>query len=117
MNGGKEGAYPRNQVIQKTDLAKYKMSFRPAPHVVSTGAQKCFLEFAKEIDGQWQTSRTTFNDAFFREMVAKAIIFRWIDKHVGTSDWYKEDRQAAALVGVRVNEVVTILRDVTGHRG
>lgn len=84
--------YPRSQVIQKTDLAKYQMSFRPAPHVVSTGAQKCFLEFAKEVDKQWQTSRTTFNDAFFREMAAQAIIFRWVDKHVGTSDWYKEDR-------------------------
>lgn len=84
--------YPRNQVIQKTDLAKYQVTFRPAPHVVSLGAQKCFLGFAQEIEKKWDKARSSFNDAYFKEMVAKAIIFRNLDREVGRSDWYKEDR-------------------------
>jgi hypothetical protein len=87
--------YPRNQVFQKTDLAKYQLSFRPEPHTVSLGAQKCFLSFAQEIGRKWEasdTSRASFNDNYFKELVAKAIIFRELDRDIGRAEWYKEDR-------------------------
>ncbi len=87
--------YPRNQVIQKTDLAKYQLSFRPEPHTVSLGAQKCFLSFAQEIGKKWEASdasRTSFNDGYFKDMVAKTIIFRELDREIGRAEWYKEDR-------------------------
>ena len=87
--------YPRNQVIQKTDIAKYQLTFRPEPHTVSLGAQKCFLLFAQEIGRKWEesdTSRASFNDGYFKEMVAKTIIFRELDRDIGRAEWYKEDR-------------------------
>ena len=87
--------FPRNQVIQKTDLAKYQLSFRPEPHTVSLGAQKCFLAFAQEVGNKWEgseASRASFNDSYFKEMVAKAIIFRELDREIGRAEWYKEDR-------------------------
>lgn len=87
-----EAKFPRSHVIQKTDLAKYQLTFACAPHVVSFGAQKCFLEYAKTVSQQWEKDKLQFNDDFFRDNIAKAIIFRWVDKHVGTSDWYKADR-------------------------
>src|SRR5690606_7632510 len=34
--------YPKQQRFTKTDAAKYEMTFRQEPHVVSLGAQKCF---------------------------------------------------------------------------
>lgn len=87
--------YPRNQVIEKTDLAKYHLSFRPEPHTVSLGAQKCFLSFAQEIGKKWEesdTSRASFNDSYFKEIVAKTIIFRELDREIGRAEWYKQDR-------------------------
>ena len=44
-----EEKYPKNQVILKTDLAKYILSFECLLHVVSKGAQQTFLEYAKII--------------------------------------------------------------------
>jgi hypothetical protein len=38
--------FPRNQLIEKTDLAKYEVTFECRPHIVSRGAQKCFLDYA-----------------------------------------------------------------------
>lgn len=87
-----QAEFPRGQVVQKTDLAKFQLSFRPAPDLVSLGAQKSFLSFASEIDKTWTQSRASFNDAYFRETIAKAIIFRDLDKQIGRSDWYKADR-------------------------
>jgi len=87
-----EAEFPKSQVIQKTDLSKYHLTFGSKPDIVSLGAQKCFLHYAQEISNQWEQSTEDFNDSYFRTTVAKAIVFRWLDKHVGTADWYKSDR-------------------------
>jgi len=87
-----QAEFPRSQVIQKTDLAKYDVTFQARPHVVSLGAQKCFLQYAHEIGDAWKKSRDSFNEDFFRVIVSKAILFRTLDKSVGRSEWYKADR-------------------------
>ncbi|MGE0133379.1 MAG: AIPR family protein [Blastocatellales bacterium] len=87
-----EAEFPKSQKIEKTDVAKYHLTFERQPHVVSLGAQKCFLHFAQSISRQWEQSATHFNDDFFRKLVAKAIIFRWLDRDVGTSEWYTVER-------------------------
>ena len=104
-----EAEFPKSQVIQKTDLAKYHLTFECKPHVVSLGAQKCFLQYAQEISRKWEQSTTSFNEDFFRRLVARAIIFRWFDKHVGTADWYTADR------GYKANIVTYALAWMAHH--
>lgn len=87
-----EAEYPKEHVIQKTDLAKYRLTFRCQPHVVSQGAQKCFMSFAQDIGKQWDANRAVFNDEYFRNSVSEVIIFRWLDAAIGTSKWYTADR-------------------------
>ncbi|WBQ13038.1 AIPR family protein [Hyphomonadaceae bacterium BL14] len=87
-----EAEFPRAQLIHKTDFAKYHLTFKAQPHVVSLGAQKCFLEFAKEIGKKWDKGAANYNERFFRASVAKAIVFRWVDRMIGQSDWYQIDR-------------------------
>lgn len=87
-----EAMFPKNQVLVKTDLAKYQLTFRTKPHVVSQGAQKAFLAYADEISHLWESSPTSVNELFFKETVAKAIVFRAVDRMVGRADWYREDR-------------------------
>ncbi len=84
--------YPHNQVVNKTDLAKYATTFECVPHLVSRGAQKCFLEFAEDVSKTWEKSPDSFNEGYFRLAMAKAIIFRETDSLVGRSDWYRADR-------------------------
>ena len=84
--------YPREQLLIKTDLAKYEMSFLQKPHIVSRAAQKCFLEFATYIDGLWDKEASNFGDGYFRDAMVRAMIFRWTDKMIASSDWYKNNR-------------------------
>lgn len=81
--------YPKSQLITKTDLAKYELSFLSRPHHVSEGAQKCFsryIEYLSKIDIQ------NINESWFRRNVAKSILFTTLDKEMQHADWYKEDR-------------------------
>ncbi|WP_419914610.1 AIPR family protein [Hoeflea sp.] len=104
-----EAEFPKSQVIQKTDLAKYQLTFSARPHIVSLGAQKCFLQYAQEISRKWEQTTGYFNDEYFRQTVAKAIVFRWLDRHVGTTDWYTSDR------GYKANIVTYTLAWLVRH--
>lgn len=83
-----EAEHPRSQIITKTDAAKYLISWAQQPHVVSSGAQKNFLEFAKQIDAAWKADKERFGDEYYRGLVAKSILFNSVRQRVMNSDWY-----------------------------
>jgi len=93
-----QAEFPRDQLIVKTDLAKYETTFECAPHTVSRGAQKCFLEFADKTGKQWEKNESVYNEGYFKNLAAKALVFRWVDKMVAQSDWYKNDRGYKAQI-------------------
>lgn len=84
-----EAVYPRSQLITKTDAAKYSVSWSQEPHKVSSGAQKNFLAFANSVADRWASSDAQFNEAYFKELVAKALLFQTIRARVAKSTWYK----------------------------
>ena len=81
--------YPKNQVFSKTDVAKFLNVWRDQPHVVSRGAQKNFAEFAKTIGPDWEKNAARFNERFYKEVVAKAIVFRSVERLVSKQPWYQ----------------------------
>ena len=87
-----ETEFPKTQLIEKTDLAKYELTFAARPHIVCLGAQKCFLAFAEQVAKDWEASPLSFNDGWFRSAVARALIFRWTDRMIAGADWYRSDR-------------------------
>lgn len=116
-----EALYPKEQVIQKTDAAKYVLAFEPEPHIVSRGAQKCFAAFAERIDTNWKSSRSSFGDLYFKDLVAKTMIFRWLDRAVGRASWYPDYRSLKAAIvtytlGWLVNYLHQGLREIDFDR-
>ena len=83
-----EREYPKSQVITKTDLAKYLNAWKGHPDIVSKGAQKNFAHFAKSIGAEWEKQQDDFNEVYFQHLVAKAIIFRGLEKLVSEQAWY-----------------------------
>ncbi|MBI5258363.1 MAG: AIPR family protein [Burkholderiales bacterium] len=79
---------PRDQVITKTDLAKYENSWAMLPHKVSAGAQKNFVEYASAVREQYRNRPDDFNDRWFQHMVVKAILFKACEKLVSKATWY-----------------------------
>lgn len=82
-------------LFTKTDMAKYELTWDQMPYSVSKGAQKNFYQF-----NQMVTERKILPDeAFFRQLVAKAILFRSAEKIV----------QAQKYGGYRANIVTYTL--------
>jgi hypothetical protein len=84
--------FPKTKRIEKTDLAKYVLTFERKPHIVARAGQKAFMHFADEVSKAWKTSPTQFNDNWYRNACSMALVFTWTDKHIAGSDWYKENR-------------------------
>ena len=84
-----DSEHPRRQVISKTDFAKYMNVWNGRPHQVSLGAQKNFAFFAQEIGKTWTTGSTRYGEDYFREAVAKAVIFKATERLVSAQPWYQ----------------------------
>jgi hypothetical protein len=84
-----ESEFPKRQVFSKTDLARYLNVWRGYPHIVSLGAQKNFGHFAESIGREWSKQPDDFNEMFYREAIAKAVVFREVEKLVTLQPWYE----------------------------
>lgn len=81
--------FPRSQMFTKTDLAKFENSWAMKPHLVSQGSQKNFARFAEAIAAKWENDDTVFSEKYFRDLIAKAIIFRHLERLVSLQSWYQ----------------------------
>ena len=81
--------YPEKQVIKMVELAKYMEIYEGAPDKVSKGKQAIVKEFAEQIKDQWSKYNERFNLAYFKKVVAMAILFNKTDYIIKTSNEYK----------------------------
>lgn len=81
--------FPKNQVFSKTDFAKYLNLWRGHPDIVSKGAQKNFGQFAFFIGSEWSRQPDAFNETYYRHGIAKAIVFREVERLVTEQSWYQ----------------------------
>lgn len=79
---------PKSQYFTKTDLAKFRNSYERLPHTVSMGAQASFMSYAKMVSEAWEKSPEIFNEIYFKESIALAIIFRGTESLVSEQPWY-----------------------------
>ena len=106
---------PKSQMFTKTDLAKYIASWDQKPHLVSAGAQKNFLDFAKTISRKWDSSPDDINDEFFRSSVAKNILFNSVRREVSKADWYKDEPgYLANIVTYTIAKLSNTIQDQAG---
>jgi hypothetical protein len=74
---------PSSRKITKTDLAKYLNAWNQKPHLVSLGSQKNFAAFMDELDEKAGGQSSALPDpATYKQMIAKAIIFKTAQKLV-----------------------------------
>lgn len=87
---------PKSQVIKKTDLSKYLMTYEGFPHETSKGAQAVMKKFSSKVQGSdteegfWEKDSSQVNESYYKDLIAKAIIFKQTERLVSNSDWYKE---------------------------
>jgi hypothetical protein len=111
--------YPKGQVFSKTDLAKFLNVWLGQPHIVSRGAQKNFASFAQSIGADWERQPDAFNEAYFHEVIAKAIVFRETEELVSKQSWYQGGYRAnvvAYAIAKIANDVAELNKGVDFER-
>jgi hypothetical protein len=103
--------YPKAKKFAKTDLAKYLNVWRDRPHTVSKGAQKNFADFAQYVGTSWDKNSNQFNELNYRQSIAKAIIFKGVEKLVSAQDWY-EGGYRANIVAYAISKLSYDVKDV-----
>lgn len=83
---------PKAQLLRKVDVAKFINSYEQRPHIVSRGAQFNMRNFAELINKQWNPNdqNITFNEYYWKKLVALAILFKQTEKIVSAQEWYQE---------------------------
>jgi hypothetical protein len=79
-----ERQHPLAHKFTKTDLAKFENTWDEQPHLVCRGAEKNFTEWtlARRDEG-WPVA----DDAFFRHLVGKALLFRRAEQIVSAQEY------------------------------
>lgn len=77
---------PKERLFTKIDLAKYENTWEQLPHIVSRGGEKNFRYFDAQVVNN--LPETKLNEEWYREAIAKAILFRTCEKLASErSDW------------------------------
>lgn len=103
--------HPKPQMFTKTDLAKFENVWDDHPKWVNLGSQKNFARYAARIGSEWEKSSDTFNEFYFKRVVARAIVFRITERIVSAQPWYNG--------GYRANIVaysLAVLGEITKRR-
>ena len=82
---------PRNQMFTKTDMAKYENTWRMKPWEVKLGAQGNLAKIGPKLIKEWDENPNNFGIMFFKNLVAKAILFKATDGAILRTEWYKEN--------------------------
>jgi hypothetical protein len=85
---------PKSQLLTKLDVAKFENAWRGYPDRVSRGAQKSFVFFAGWLAKRWKDDDSTFDEHYFKKMVAMAILFRQTELIVKEQPWFQNAYRA-----------------------
>ncbi|WP_461611214.1 AIPR family protein [Cytobacillus kochii] len=88
---------PKNQLIEKTFLAKSENSWNQKPHIVAKGAQYSFEEFANTVSETLEKDELMITDSYFKDTVSRVILFRATEKVVSDAAWYENAFRAQTV--------------------
>ncbi|MCC2385646.1 AIPR family protein [Bacillus cereus] len=88
---------PKNQLVDKTLLAKSENSWGRKPYIVSKGAQYSFEEFAYSVTDTLEKNQLSITENYFRDAVSRIILFRVTEKIVSKASWYENAFRAQTV--------------------
>jgi hypothetical protein len=88
---------PKDQLLEKTLLAKAEMSWLQKPDSVSKGAQDSASLFAKEITDMLEKDNLAITELYFKNAVSKVILFKFIEKLISKASWYNQAYRAQTV--------------------
>lgn len=95
-----KASIPPSRKLSKNDVAKYVQAWRLLPHIVSLGSEKNFKAFMDALDERPDIVPDPLTVPWYKEIIARAIIFRTVHKMVRPMFPQGQANVAAYLVSV-----------------
>lgn len=86
-----EADFPKKQLFSKTDMAKYENTWRMKPHLVKKGGEANLKALGAVIIKEFDENADNFGAAFYKDLIAKMILFRQADSAIFKSAWYRAE--------------------------
>ncbi len=80
--------HPKDQLVDKTFLAKSENSWKQLPNIVAKGAQFSFSFFAEKTTDELEKNNLAITEKYFKDAISRVILFRKVEKLVSGADWY-----------------------------
>ena len=77
---------PTRRKLTKNDIAKFHESWRGLPAQVALGGEKNFAAFMAALDETPEIVPATLDVGWYKELIAKVILFKTIEKQIKTKD-------------------------------
>lgn len=104
--------YPRNQMIIKSEIAKYMNIWNLQPYHVAKGAQKNYNQFLKEVERDFKKKKPS--RIYWQDIVANAILFHTTDKLFGRKN--QDPIGDTNIKSQTVAYTLSYLHHLTGNR-
>lgn len=88
---------PKGQLLEKTLLAKSEVAWLQKPDTVSKGAQDSTRIFAAQITDMLEKSSLAITENYFKNAVAKIILFKYIERLISKAEWYNQAYRAQTV--------------------
>lgn len=74
------------------------------PDIASAGGQKAFVKFADAVSAEWEKDNTVFNEEYYKNAIAIALLFRESDKIVRKQAWYRSYK--ANIIAYALSKII-----------
>jgi len=74
--------------IDKNFLSKPEVAWTQKPNIVAKGVSYSFNEFAETVTNVIQKDELAITETYYKDTIAKIIMFRSIEKLISAADWY-----------------------------
>lgn len=82
---------PKNMLFKVVDIAKYMLTAYQYPYFAAWGGEVCGRKFQLLLENMWNKDDAQFDQQFYKELIAKKILFEHIGKRISEQDWYQEN--------------------------
>ena len=83
---------PKSKKFTLTDMSKYMNAADILPHYVSWGGEVNASHFHNNMLKQWEKDDSVFNELFYKELIGKKLLFKFIEDTISDQVWYQEKR-------------------------
>lgn len=110
--------FPKNQIVNKEQLAMYLTAINCRPNIVSRGKNWVFKEFGADIRKEYRQNSAVFNDFYFKKAIAATILFRTVDDYLEsnkdsakrhTGFWYKTGGYKSDIVPYTIAKILSTI--------